>query len=275
VTARERRVLGIDFSGAADAGRKIWIAEGVRRGGRFHLLGLKQACELEGGGIAPEPAIAALARHIAQVPDTIAGCDFPFSLPRSLIRDRRWIDFIAAFPERFPDPDSFRAWALREAGGVELRRDADRIAKTPFNSYNLRIYRQTWWGIAKLLQPLLTAGAAVAAPYQPSPRRIRPVLVEACPAFALKSIGMYQPYKGSTDLHRRQRRVILRRLVDLGHLVAPEPSTVQRLIYDKGGDALDALIAALVAAATGKFVRGRRVSDDLEGQIYWSIIAQP
>jgi hypothetical protein len=267
----ERRILGIDFSGASDAGRKIWIAEGVQRAGRFHLLDLRQACALEGGGIGPELAIAGLARHIVQAPDTIAGCDFPFSLPRSMISDRRWIDFVAAFPERFPYPDSFRNWALRAAGGRELRRDADRAAATPFNSYNLRIYRQTWWGIARLLQPLLTTGAAIAVPYQRPSRKLRPVLLEACPACALKSIDMYRTYKGSAAEHGRQREAIVRRLIALGHLAAPAHEDMQRLICDKGGDALDAVISALVASAAEEFAAGQHAADNIEGEIYWSL----
>ena len=87
---RRQRILGIDFSGASDAGRKIWIAEGRRgRGSRFILDDIRPACDLAGGGTAPAPAIAALARHIVSEPGTIAGCDFPFSIAKSLIDEAR------------------------------------------------------------------------------------------------------------------------------------------------------------------------------------------
>jgi Protein of unknown function (DUF429) len=270
VTAGKKRILGVDFSGASDAGRKIWIAEGrVSSAGALTLIDLTPACELQGGGTAPEIAISALARHIVREPGTVVGCDFPFTLPRRLIEEPSWVDFVAAFPKRFGDPDAFRAWALRKAGGRELRRDADRAASTPFNSYNLRIYRQTWWGIAHLLHPLIAAGAAIAIPYQSRARKPLPTFIEACPACALKAIALYRPYKGRTDAHRRQRRVLLDRLVADGFLDAPALTISQRLIDDPGGDAIDATLAALVAAAAE--LAPKAPVDAIEGEIYWKL----
>lgn len=271
MTASPRRILGIDFSGATDAGRKIWIAEGrAARDGAFELHDLRQACELDGGGVAPKIAIAALARHITRAPDTIAGCDFPFTLPRSLIEEPSWVDFVQAFPQRFGFPDAFRSWALAKAHGRELRRDADCAAGTPFNSYNLRIYRQTWWGIARLLHPLVTSGAAIAVPYQSPTRKPRPVLIEACPACALKAIALYRPYKGRADALRRQRRTLVAELVARGFLDAPAPALARRLTDDAGGDAIDAVIAALIAAAADVGTPNTPV-DAFDGEIYWRL----
>ena len=270
MTASDLRILGIDFSGAADAGRKIWIAEGVARNGAFELRDLRQACTLDGGGVAPGMAISALVRHILREPRTVAGCDFPFTLPRSLIDKPTWVDFVAAFPGRFADADSFRAWALHKAHGRELRRDADRAAATPFNSYNLRIYRQTWWGIVALLHPLVTSGAAIAVPYQPRTRRPLPILIEACPACSLKSIGIYSPYKGRTAAHRRNRRAILTHLVSQRFLTTPPAKMMRLMIDDIGGDALDAVIAAL-ATSTADLRRDVAQDEMLDGRIYWQV----
>jgi hypothetical protein len=270
LTASERRILGIDFSGASDAGRKIWIAEGRSAGGGapFNLIDLRPACDLEGGAVPPAGAIAALARHIVRAPNTVAGFDFPFSIPAALIEEPSWVDFLRAFPARFPDPDAFRDWALTKANGRELRRAADRAASTPFNSYNLRIYRQTWWGIAALLNPLVTGGAAIVRPYQRPTRRALPILTEACPACSLKSIGFYPPYKGRSATHRRNRQAVVKTLIARGHL-APPPSKLRRIMIDNvGGDALDAVVAALAAAE----IDVRHDVDQtemLEGRIYW------
>jgi len=245
---KPRRVLGIDFSGASDAGRKIWIAECKRgRGKRLTLVDLLPAADLPDSGVTPILAIAALARHILREPDTIVGCDFPFTLPK-VVMDAPWLSFIADFPRRFPDPDSFRTWALRRADGREIRRAADREAKTPFNSYNLRIYRQTWWGIAHLINPLLKAGRAIVRPYQPLPRVPRPILIEACPASSLKAIRFYPAYKGISGAHRQERRAVLRKLIEIGLLEAPSQRLQAVLLDNVGGDALDALIAALAAS---------------------------
>lgn len=262
-----RRILGIDFSGATDAGRKIWIAEGLETAGTLRLVALRPAAELPGGAAVPITAVAALARHIIGVPDTVAGCDFPFSIPRSLIEEASWKDFIQVFPARFPDPDSFRDWAFRKAGMRELRRRTDREEKTPFNSYNLRIHRQTWWGIVGLLNPFVASGAAIIRPYQPMPRRPKPIVIEACPACFMKSIGFYPPYKGREASHRAARAAVMRRLVQDGTLRRPGRALTARILDNAGGDALDAVIAAIVTARAD--LRRKLQGDDaFEGLIY-------
>lgn len=265
---RPRRVLGVDFSGATDAGRKIWIAECKRgRGNRLTLIDLRPASDLPGGGLSPAVAIAALARHVVLKADTIAGFDFPFTLPKSLIDRPSWAAFVAEFPMRFADPDAFRRWALLRAGGRELRRAADRDAKTPFNSYNLRIYRQTWWGIAHLLNPLVTTGQALVRPFQALPTLPHPIIVEACPASSLKWIGFYPAYKGRRGAQRLERKAVLRKLVEAGLLESP-PASLQAVMLDNvGGDALDAVIAA-VATAHATIEIEPDPDQRLEGVIY-------
>lgn len=265
---RPRRVLGVDFSGARDAGRKIWIAEAERGSGNgLTLINLQCAAELPGGRADPPTAIAALAAHIVREPDTIAGCDFPFTLPMSVIDRPSWAAFVADFAARFADPDAFRVWALRRAGGRELRRAADRAAKTPFNSYNLRIYRQTWWGVAHLLAPLLDSGGAIVRPYQPIPTRPHPIVIEACPASSLKSIGFYPAYKGRGASQRLARMAILSRLIDAGFIAPPKPRIREILLENVGGDALDAVIAA-IATAHARVEHEPGPAERIEGIIY-------
>lgn len=270
----QRRILGVDFSGARDAGRKIWVAEGRRRStGAMALVDVRPACDLAGGGLSPESAIAALARHILKLPDTVAGCDFPFSIPRALIEESSWEDFVAKFPDRFADADAFRNWAFRKAGMREIRRAADRAAATPFNSYNLRIHRQTWWGISALLNPLIRSRTAVIRPYQKMPREPRPIIIEACPACSLKSIGFYPPYKGRADAQRTARKAVLRRLIADGYLESPSRQTARLLIDNVGGDALDAVVAA-IATAQADLVRDADANEMFEGRIYGALRAQ-
>jgi hypothetical protein len=267
---RPKRVLGVDFSGANDAGKKIWIAEGKRgRGNRLTLIDLRPAVDLPDSGSAPAVAIAALARHIIREPDTIVGCDFPFTLPKAVM-DAPWHPFVADFARRFPDPDAFRAWALLRADGKEIRRAADREAKTPFNSYNLRIYRQTWWGIAHLIGPAVAAGSATVRPYQPLPTKPHPILIEACPASSLKGIDLYPAYKGRNGTHRLERKAILKHLIDTGLIDRPA-NRIQRILLDNiGGDALDAVIAA-IATAHAKIEIEPDPDQRIEGVIYASL----
>jgi len=268
---RPRRVIGVDFSGANDAGRKIWIAEAKRqRGNRLKVIDLRPACELPGSGVDPQRAIAALGAHIVREPDTIAGFDFPFTLPAPVIDRPSWDAFLEDFAARFPDPDAFRQWALQRASGRELRRAADREAKTPFNSYNLRIYRQTWWGIAHLLGPLVVGGLAVVRPYHPMPAKPRPILIEACPASSLKSIGFYPAYKGRAGAHRLERKAVLRKLIAIGAVDRPAPAIERTILDNSGGDALDAVIAA-IATAHSKVEDDIDMSLRIEGAIYFAL----
>ena len=68
------RILGVDFSGASDAGRKIWIAEGQISGnGAVQLSQCVPAMALPAGGIRPEQAVPALAHYVATFADARVG----------------------------------------------------------------------------------------------------------------------------------------------------------------------------------------------------------
>ena len=260
------RILGIDFSGASDAGKKIWIAEGKKTKGPLEILSCMPAGALPGSGTSAAVAIAALGRHIISDPDTIAGCDFPFALPISQMGGKSWGTFVAEFARRFPDSAAFYEICHREAEGIEIKRLTDVIHKTPFNSYNLRMHRQTWWGIAHLLHPLVAADAVVIRPQQRL-RAGKPVLIEICPACKLKKLGCYISYKGKAPQHRRARGKILERLIDTKLLAAPSSALRTILLQNTGGDALDSVIAAV--SASGADV-GAKVSavERLEGRVY-------
>jgi hypothetical protein len=264
------RILGVDFSGASDAGRKIWIAEGrLDDKGALALLTCVAAVDLPGGGKAPGEAVPALARHVAGLGSARVGCDFPFSLPRDLVGAPSWRSFAIRYAADFADADTFRSLMRTQQNAAEHKRMTDRIAKTPFNSYNLRLYRQTWWGISGLLRPLIAKRAASVRPQQkllPG----KPTLIEVCAACTLKSIKLYPPYKGSEAKHRRARQRILDGLVDRGALAAPSRGMRSILLDNDGGDALDAAIGA-VATARADLTRDADPYQRLEGRVYFEI----
>jgi hypothetical protein len=269
-----RRILGIDFSGATDAGRKIWIAEAhIDLAEPHHSLTIDAcfpAIDLPLSGLAPALAIAALADYVTLDPTTVAGCDFPFSLPAALVDAETWQAFIAAFPRRFLDHESYRNDNRQRTNLLELKRQTDRIAGTPFNSYNLRLYRQAWWGMAHLLHPLVTQKRATIAPQMPI-RKSKPVLIEVCAACSLKHLDCYPAYKGRDAIHRAARKRILDCLIDLKLLSAPNRRLRQILLDNSGGDALDAVIGAI---ATARADLGGPVGplERLEGRVYFQII---
>lgn len=237
------RVHGIDWSGARDAGRRIWIATADLGGGGARLTGLQRAEDLPAAGRSRDRCLPALRQWLCAQGTCVVGLDFPFGLPLPLVQERDWVTFLRRFAERFPDPDALRRWCLERAGGRELKRLTDVETRTPFCPYNLRMYRQTYWGIAHILEPLVTAGVAVALPMQ-APRPGVPWLLETCPASVLKRSGLYRPYKGGSDDHRTQRHRILDTLISRGRLVLAARGVRQRVLKDAGGDALDAVIAA-------------------------------
>lgn len=268
-SAQARRILGLDFSGAVDAGRKIWIAEGRATRGGLEILSCIPAAELQGGGVELGAALPALRRHIAGLGPAIVGCDFPFSLPRTLIRATTWPEFIAGFDHT--DADAFLAHCRGLSPGVEPKRQTDVESKTPWCAFNIRLYRQSHHGMADLLRPLVTAAEAVALPFQPAAAGI-PWLVETCPASALRHFGWRGSYKGPGL--RDQRRRILAGLIEAGLLRALPPPLERRVLENAGGDALDSIIAALAAAASlQELAAGGGKGDPLEGRVYFRLSA--
>ena len=264
------RILGVDFSGASDAGRKIWIAEGrADRKGALELMSCIAAIELPDSGKAPAQAVPALARHIAGLGDARVGCDFPFGLPRNLIAARSWHGFARRYADDFIDADTFRSLMRTQHSAIEHKRATDRIAGTPFNSYNLRLYRQTWWGIAGVVRPLVIARKAIVRPQQKLVAG-KPVLFEICPASSLKSIDLYPSYKGREPKHRKARQRILDGLIERGVLAAPERRMRGVLLENAGGDALDSVIGA-IAAARADIQAAPDAFERLEGKIYYEI----
>ena len=264
------RIAGVDFSGASDAGRKIWIAEGARGDdGAFVLERCVAAVDLPGGGKAPEIAVPALANYIATLGEVRIGCDFPFGLPRALVPQSTWRSFALRYAAEFADAERFRDLMRSRHNAVEHKRMTDLTAKTPFNSYNLRLYRQTWWGIAGLLGPLVRTGRASVRPQQ---RLVpyKPVLIEVCAACTLKSIDLYPPYKGRDPKHRKARTRILDHFIDGGKLEAPSRRMRQLLLDNQGGDALDAVIGA-IATAYANLAEEGDAYQRLEGRVYFEI----
>lgn len=240
-------VHGIDWSGARDAGRRIWIASGkISDCGQLMVQRLIRGEQLPNSGRTRERCLPALTQWIAGQGACAIGLDFPFGLPNSLMQCERWEDFVIRFSTRFPSPESFRSWCSARARGKELKRLTDRLAKTPFSPYNLRLFRQTYWGISGVLKPLLTRREAVMLPMQ-SQRTGVPWLLETCPASLLKRLGLYVHYKGKGSKARHGRQHIINSVAEHGR-VKFCCGLKKVMLDDIGGDALDATLAAVAVA---------------------------
>jgi hypothetical protein len=199
------------------------------------------------------------------------GLDFPFGLPRELVTEPAWEAFALAFPERYPDAEAFRRECRAAAGGRELRRRTDSESKTPFSPYNLRLYRQTYYGVRDLLHPLVRDGLASVLPMQ-RPAPDWPWVLEICPASTVKREGLPTSYKGRADGPKRAaREIILRTLEGTGRLVVESEPSRALILDDPGGDALDSVIAAYAVLRALRDPAGLTTEDRdyrIEGYVY-------
>jgi hypothetical protein len=263
-TSREN-CIGIDFSGARKAARKIWVARGTRSS---DALLISSIGDLRAHSADP---YGHLVDFISSQKQAVIGIDAPFSLPRTVV-DRPWEEFVQSFGKRFPTPENFRTWCKKKVQG-EVRRDTDLIARTPFCTWNLRLYRQTWAVIAKVIAPLVTRDACRFAPLQTSAARL-PLAVEVCPASSLKAQYKTVPsYKGRHSHHRIARI----RLLAEEKGIRLSPTLAEIAAGDTEGDALDSILCAAAAANAEMlgFKARRGSNDSIEGRVYFEIGLRP
>lgn len=257
-----RPILGVDFSGAALAGDKIWIARAHFDGENLVFDELSPARDLPGSAPQRDAALASLVQYIESFAAPICGFDFPFALQADELDRPDWRDWVTQTPARFADADEFRA---AYAG---VKRATDVRAKTPFAPLNLRLYRQTYYGIARVLAPLLRTGAR-ALPFEQA-RENQTWLLEICPASLLKKHRLYFSYKGKSEAQRENRARILGECSERFALkIAQEMQ--KTAIADSEGDALDAILSALCVAralAKDNFAPQDEI-EKLEGRVYF------
>jgi len=240
-----KTIYGVDFSGARDAGKKIWITKGTEKNGVLCISDCLRGSDLPGSGMDRMRSLNALKEYIRSKPTGAFGLDFPFGLSRDLVKHKSLIEFLVAFPNEHKSPEKFRDRCLTSAGGREKRRRTEGQAKTPFSPYNLRIYKQTFYGISAVLSPLVHRDLARILPVQ-KPSSQRPLLLEICPASTLKRLRLYGPkYKGPAPDHRNARAHILHHIVDKYPVRFERPGISRAVVEDTGGDALDSVVAAI------------------------------
>jgi hypothetical protein len=266
---RKRTVCGIDFSGAQDAGKRIWIACGDILDDVILISECFPAKDLPSSGQHRDQAISCLRAFIRKKRDCVFGLDFPFGIPRVLVAEESWEEWLGVFPERYASPEGFKRLCCLASNGKELKRATDVETKTPFSPYNLRLFRQTFFGVRDLLRPLIREKAVCVLPFQ-KPQGARPWIIEICPASTLKKEGFGFPYKGSGMNRRAAREKILRGMEKSSVVKVEKTSLHKRIIENRGGDALDSVIAAY---ATFKALNRGLTSETsapyaVEGRVY-------
>jgi hypothetical protein len=249
----------VDFSGARLAGRTKWVdrLDPVEGHGPAFSLGSLGRLDRLAGTAERGPALAHLVAMVAESHDALWAFDFPFGLPVELFPARSgWARQLALVREYAADDYGLGIECLRRArslgGPMHIRRQTDVDARAPFDPYHYRIIYQTFHGMHAVLRPLRRDPRTAVLPFRydrlPGAER---VLVEACPASTLKRLGLpHQNYKqpaGGPLTRRRRltRRAILDGIASAVHLADRDLRVMMR---DPGGDALDAVLAALGAA---------------------------
>ncbi|MFZ5447126.1 MAG: hypothetical protein ACOZFS_00610 [Thermodesulfobacteriota bacterium] len=267
-------IYGIDFSGAVYAGRKIWITLAMIKGEVLEIKDCFRGLSLPNSGKRLHDCLAALVTFIASHKNSIFGLDFPFGLPCAIAEHfgcKTWTGFIYSFPAKFNGPHEFQHECKQVFGRPEAKRTTDIESKTPFSPYNLRLFKQTYFGITGVLYPLLKNGGAWVIPMQEIIGD-RSLILEICPRSTLVREKIAdKKYKGKTKEHWQNRRHILNRLSEKNVAI---PENLFRLICgDIEGDALDSAIAAYAVGnsllnPTFPFPPGWKREYAIEGYVY-------
>ncbi|MEM8874986.1 MAG: DUF429 domain-containing protein [Planctomycetota bacterium] len=241
-------VVGVDFSGGKHAGRAIWLAT-AEVGPRLKLRAL-QRLETLAGTRDRDPALAHLVDVIAESQRALWGMDFPFGLPVEMASDG-WPAQLAAIAAWEDGAQEYGRMlykrSLAEQGKGHVRRTTDVLTKTPFDCYHYRIIYQTFHGMRDVLRPLRGTPRTAILPFEPATPADR-IVVETCPSSTLKRLDLpHQNYKQPggkpvDDKRRATRRAIF---AGLKGLIDIPPHQRRKAMTDPGGDALDAIIAAV------------------------------
>jgi hypothetical protein len=249
-------VYGVDFSGAKQAGHNTWIAHAVAtRGSRLELRSLRPLTHYSG---TPErdPALAHLVGMVRGSRDALWGMDFPFALPIEVVDEGfRFAHQLAWVRGWKKGAYSLGVECLRRAKRLKrewhIRRATDAETKAPFDCYHYRIIYQTFHGMRDVILPLARVRGTAILPFQyPRLGTAERVILESCPGSFLKRHGLpHNNYKQPAGGPLTRKRLRTRHTIIEGieQWVTIPPNLHTRIIRNPGGDALDAVLAAVSA----------------------------
>ncbi len=240
---------GVDFSCAPSKRKPITVARAHVRGGDVVLQAPLAL-----------PTLQAFADLLATPGPWLAGCDFPFGLPRAFVQAHALGEdadtLIARLHERCPTRRSFQAmvdaWGNTRPTGQRLihrRADTARMGLTsssPLQTRYVPVGFMYYEGYALLRR----ADVQVPGVRQGDPQR---VALEAYPGALAQRVLGRRSYKNRDAPERRAARA---ELVDalrageptLGLRLHCDASQAQALVDDPLGDCLDAVLALMQAA---------------------------
>lgn len=242
------RIYGVDFTCAPRRAKPITVASGLLK---KNLLEIEALERLDSFG--------AFESFLARPGPWIGGFDFPFSLPRELVRDLGWPAEWPALVAHCAGMDrlAFRAVldgyrASRPVGGKYAHRATDHPAgsSSPMKLVNPPVALMFHEGARRL------AASGVHLPGL-LPRQSSKVALEAYPGLlARRQLGIRGSYKSDTRSEHTPARMSARRSIvqalkagrPLGIKVRTTRNLERQILQDGSGDLLDAVICAAQAA---------------------------
>jgi hypothetical protein len=240
------RVYGVDFTCAPRRAKPITVACGI----------LKKNI-LEVGEVERLETFAQFEAFLERPGPWIGGFDFPFSLPRELVRDLAWPSEWKSLvghcrsmsrPQFRAALDAYRN--TRPFGSRYAHRATDLPAgsSSPMKLVNPPVALMFHEGARRLL----AAGVHIPALLDGDRNR---VALEAYPGLLVrKQLGMRRSYKSDTRSEQTPARTAIRRRI-VKALNAGQPLAIllktkieRQLVADGSGDTLDAVICAVQAA---------------------------
>ena len=263
-------VLGVDFSGASEAGRDLWVTEATQTAQGLRIDRCYRAADEWGRD--RESAHAGLAEHLLVEDIRTAGLDFPFSLPQRLLDAEcsgSWSGFLEwladdggpSDPRAFSEQCRASAGRLTDGESSNLRRETD-LQRAGLCPYAPQVMYQTFYGARNVLGPLAAGGDVAVVPMQDD-SDAETAVCEMYPAATFGWLGCYREgYKNAAG-ERDRREANVTALEDC----SVDPGRF-RETYVENDDALDSLAAAVSAARVDGGARPTPAGTREEGCIY-------
>jgi len=239
-------LYGLDFTSRPGRRKALTLAEATLEGDRVRVTGVRrlecfEALEVVWAGAGP----------------WVMACDFPFGLPRDLIRFLGWpaeswaavMEHLGTIPRGELETHFKRYREAHPAGRKYAHRVTDLVAgsSSSMKLVNPPVGLMLYEGAPRLLR----AGVTLPGLHRGDPQRIA---LEAYPGLTARQVLGREPYKNDTptkqtEAQRENRRRLLREADQgLGLRLELPDRTAREAVEDPAGDVLDAILCVLQAA---------------------------
>ena len=260
-------VVGIDFSGAKNAGKHIWISTGTESSGTLQISNCEKASDFFAVRDDKHRVFRELVDWIDSLNGATIGIDFPFGVPEVIAEvvfgAKSWLKFVNSSHWSALTPDRFREQCVNFSKSELRDTEAMHRADCP---HSIRIYKQTFHGIRDVVKPLLQRGVSIA----PIVNRGNTTVLETYPAATLaRENGLFAARYKSRESTRDRRKHNAHALSNLSDLdISSIPPA--KIVDDQRGDAMDSLVASLATFRASKNSSLFNISpqNPIEGHIY-------